>query len=64
MFVFLGWKKENTEERDAQMPAVYRDSIEYFPEKIDQLIAVLNRVSSMMTTISIFLIELMFSSFT
>ena len=45
----LGLKKpsggEIVEERDAQMRSQYIDPIEHFPNKIDQLLTVLTRVS-------------------
>ena len=44
-----GWKKptqeEIYEERDALMRGEYFDAVERFPERIDQLLAVINRVS-------------------
>jgi len=47
--VFLGLKKPTEEEiyqeKDAQMRGEYYDPIERFPEKIDQLLDALNRVS-------------------
>ena len=37
-------EEELLEERDAQMRGQYIDPIEYFPDKIDQLLDALNRV--------------------
>ncbi len=46
--VFLGFGRSNElerfEERDEQMRSKYIDPIEYFPDKIDQLLEALNRV--------------------
>jgi len=46
--VFVNWKKQSEEkvheERDAVMRSEYFDSIERFPEKIDQLLDAFNNV--------------------
>lgn len=47
-FFSKGWKKPSAEEiyeeQDKRMREEYRDLIEHFPEKIDQLLNALNRV--------------------
>jgi hypothetical protein len=42
---YLGFGKANEYERDEQMRSKYFDPIEHFPDKIDQLLDALNRVS-------------------
>ncbi len=44
----IGWKKATDEEYNTLMREEYFDPIERFPEKIDQLLAAINRINEVL----------------